>query len=87
MVEDEDSAAPVQQYTGPAVLSRSYSIGQPMIPEQLKWQESAGVSGVYDSGIARQLNADGSLGPVSTLIGTQLSWGLLGQALFPARSG
>ncbi len=82
VVEDEDSAAPVQQYTGPAVLSRSYSIGQPMIPEQLKWQESAGVSGVYDSGIARQLNADGSLGPVSTLIGTQLSWGFGGRHYF-----
>jgi len=82
VIEDEDSAAPVQEYTGPAVLSRSYSISQPLLPEQVKWQESAGVSSVFDSGVARQVNADGSLGPVSTLIGTQLSWGFGGRHYF-----
>ena len=72
----------MQEYTGPAVLSRSYSISQPLIPEQVKWQESAGLSSVYDSGIARPINADGSLGPPSTLIGTLFSWSLAGRHYF-----
>jgi hypothetical protein len=82
VLEDEDSGVPVQEYTGPAVLSRSYSISQPLIPQQLKWRESVGVSSIYDTGIARQVNADGSLGPPSTLIGTQFSWGLAGRHYF-----
>ncbi len=82
VVDDGNSGAPVQEYTGPAVLSRTYSIGQPLIPEQVKWQESAGMSSVYDSGIARPINADGSLGPPSTLIGTMLNWSLAGRHYF-----
>jgi hypothetical protein len=82
VVEDEDSGAPVQEYTGPAVLSRSYSISQPLIPEQLKWQESVGLSSVYDSGIVRQVNADGSLGAAGTLIGSMVNWSLTGRHYF-----
>jgi hypothetical protein len=82
VVEDADSGAPVQEYTGPAVLSRSYSIGQPLVPEQVKWQESAGVSSIFDSGVTRQVNADGSLGPPSTLLGTQATWSMAGRHYF-----
>jgi hypothetical protein len=82
VVEDGDSAAPVQEYTGPAVLSRSYSISQPLVPQQVKWQESAGFSFVYDTGISRQVNLDGSLGPPITLVGTQLNWSLSGRHYF-----
>jgi hypothetical protein len=80
VVEDEN--APVQQYSGPAVLSRSYSIDRPLIPEQLKWQESAGLSAVYDSGVSREVNADGSLGPASTLTGAMATWSLAGRHYF-----
>jgi hypothetical protein len=82
VVDDENAEAPVQEYSGPAVLSRSYSISQPLIPQQLKWQESIGVSAVYDSGISRPVNADGSLGPPSTLIGTMVNWSLAGRHYF-----
>jgi hypothetical protein len=81
-VVDEDSGAPVQEYTGPAVLSRSYSISQPLVPEQVRWQDSAGLNFVYDTGISRQINPDGSLGAPSTLVGTQLTWSLSGRHYF-----
>jgi hypothetical protein len=80
VVEDEE--APVQEYSGPAVLSRSYSINQPLIPEQVKWQESVGLSSVYDTGISRQVNPDGSLGPPGTLTGAMATWSLAGRHYF-----
>lgn len=82
VVDDDNAEAPVQEYSGPAVLSRSYSISQPLIPQQLKWTESVGLSSVYDSGITRTVNADGSLGPASTLIGMMLNWSLSGRHYF-----
>ena len=78
----EDEQAPVQEYSGPAVLSRSYSINRPLIPEQLKWQESVGLNSVYDSGISREINPNGSLGSPLTLWGAQLTWGLSGRHYF-----
>jgi hypothetical protein len=82
VVDDDNAEAPIQDYSGPAVLSRSYSISQPLIPEQVKWQESVGVNSVYDSGITRTVNADGSPGPPSTLIGTMVNWSLSGRHYF-----
>jgi len=82
VVEDDDAGAPVQEYSGPAVLSRSYSISQPLIPSQVKWNESVGLSSVYDSGVTRTVNADGSPGPASTLIGYMLNWSLGGRHYF-----
>jgi len=80
VIEDEET--PVQEYSGPAVLSRSYSINQPLIPEQIKWQESVGLSAVYDTGITRQVSANGSLGPASTLTGALATWSLEGRHYF-----
>ena len=51
VVDGDNAEEPVQEYSGPAVLSRSYSVNRPLIPEQLKWRESVGVSSVYDTGI------------------------------------
>jgi hypothetical protein len=82
VVEGGDAEAPVQEYTGPAVLSRSYSISQPLIPQELKWEETLGVSGIYDTGISREINANGSPGAPQTLIGTMASWRLMGRHYF-----
>lgn len=79
--EDGGADQPVQEYTGPAVLSRSYSIDRPLIPEEVKWQESAGVGDVYDSGIERPVNANGTPGN-STLLGTMLNWSFSGRHYF-----
>jgi hypothetical protein len=81
-VEDDDNGAPVQEYTGPAVLSRSYSIGQSLVPEQVRWHDSFGVSNVYDSGVSRSINQDGSLGPRESLYGVAGTWALGGRQYF-----
>jgi hypothetical protein len=82
VVDDDNAEAPVQEYSGPAVLSRSYSISQQLIPEQVKWTESVGLSSVYDSGLVRTVNPDGSPGPASTLIGTMVNWSFAGRHYF-----
>ncbi len=81
VVEDDDGN-PVQEYTGPAVLSRSYSINQALVPEQVKWQETVGVSAVYDSGVSKSYTGSGTIGPPSTLVGTQVKWGFAGRHYF-----
>ena len=81
-VEGDENGAPVQEYTGPAVLSRSYSISQSLVPEQIKWNESIGFSGVYDTGINGTANADGSTGSGAVLTGAMLSWALSGRHYF-----
>lgn len=81
-VEDDENSAPVQEYTGPAVLSRSYSISQSLVPEQIKWNETFGLSSIYDSGIARNVNPDGSFGPVTALNGAMATWKISGRHYF-----
>lgn len=82
VVDDDAEGTPVQEYSGPAVLSRSYSVNRPLIPEQIKWQESVGLSSVYDTGISRRVNPDGSLGNPSTLTGGEFTWSLSGRHYF-----
>ncbi len=81
-VEDADKEATVQEYTGPAVLSRSYSVNQSLVPEQIKWNETVGLSGVYDTGVSRTVNPDGSLGAASALTGALASWSFSGRHYF-----
>lgn len=81
-VEEEDSNTPVQEYTGPAVLSRSYSLSQSLVPQQLKWNESIGLSSIYDTGVARSYTANGSLGPAAALTGAMAQWSLSGRHYF-----
>ncbi len=33
-----DAISPENQYSGPAVLSRSYTLARPMVPQQVKWR-------------------------------------------------
>ncbi|HXE65049.1 MAG TPA: hypothetical protein VN519_16015 [Bryobacteraceae bacterium] len=84
VTEDDAEAGPVQEYNGPAVLSRSYTINRPLVPEQVKWSESLGVSSIYDSGVTGHLiNPDGSpASGSSTLIGTMVNWSFGGRHYF-----
>jgi hypothetical protein len=84
VTDDDGAEGPVQEYTGPAVLSRSYTINRPLVPEQLKWSESVGVNSVYDSGVTtRAINPDGSPGGgANTLVGTMLNWSFGGRHYF-----
>jgi hypothetical protein len=79
VVDGGDEGAPVQEYTGPAVLSRSYSINQQLVPEQVKWQEGLGISAVYDTGLIKPVNANGTEGSPASLTGTMLNWSFGGR--------
>jgi hypothetical protein len=79
VIADDPDLAPVQEYTGPAVLSRSYTISRPMTPRQVKWSPELGISGLYDTGLTGgKINPDGSLANIDAF-GTSLSWGLTGR--------
>jgi Putative beta-barrel porin 2 len=79
VAESDATDEPVQEYTGPAVLSRSYSVNRPMIPQELKWSESIGINAVYDNQAA--LFTNGSIGN-SSPIGTSASWSIAGKHFF-----
>ncbi|HEY3840639.1 MAG TPA: outer membrane beta-barrel protein [Bryobacteraceae bacterium] len=79
VAESDATDEPVQDYTGPAVLSRSYSVNRPMIPQELKWTESVGVNAIYDS--EASLFTNGSVGS-SSPIGTSVSWSIGGRHFF-----
>jgi hypothetical protein len=81
-VSDEDSAETEDQdYTGPAVLSRSYSVNRPLIPQELTWKYSLGASAVFDTGVTKVLTSDGSL-TNANLAGSQARWTLVGRHVF-----
>lgn len=78
---DDSGDEQTPEYTGPAVLSRSYSVGRPLVPDDLKWMENLGVSAVLDTGAVGEVNANGSLN-AANLAGARLSWGLAGKHEF-----
>ncbi|MEP6714948.1 MAG: hypothetical protein ABJC09_05200 [Terriglobia bacterium] len=75
---DSDSS-PVQEYAGPAVLSRSYTIARPMVARQVRWAPTLGISGIYDTGLSGgKVNPDGSLANVGAF-GESYQWGFSGR--------
>ena len=82
-VEEEDADAPAQQYTGPAVLSRSYTVNRPLIPQDEKWTEFLGFSFIVDTGLtSTTLSPTGKLMQSGYLYGTALNYGLSGRQLW-----
>jgi hypothetical protein len=79
VAEGDATDEPVQEYTGPAVLSRSYSVNRPLIPEELKWKESVGFSELYDSALTYFTNGSVSSGAP---IGESVSWSVAGRHYF-----
>jgi hypothetical protein len=79
VAESDAANEPVQEYTGPAVLSRSYSVNRPLIPEELKWSENVGLNAVYDSGATYYTN--GAVGSVSP-VGEGVTWSIAGRHYF-----
>ncbi len=65
-------------YSGPAVLTRSYTLARPMESQQIKWKLSVGVSFSYDLGQTGAQNPNGTFVSNSTY-GESLSWGLSGR--------
>jgi len=76
-VVSPDDDSPVQEYTGPAVLSRSYTIARPMTPEQVKWSPRLGFTSSYDV----VLGGDAPAGeqPFNSGFGYSVNWGITGR--------
>ncbi len=76
---DDPGGAPVQDYAGPAVLSRSYTLARPVVPRELRWTPVIGMSGIYDTGLTGgRVNPDGTLQNVGAF-GYSANWGLSGR--------
>jgi hypothetical protein len=59
--EDADTAA-AQEYAGPAVLSRTYTLTRPAVQRQIKWSWNLGANALYGNGLyGGTANPDGSL--------------------------
>jgi hypothetical protein len=78
---DEGSADDSSAYTGPAVLSRSYTLLRPQIPSQERWIPMLGVNGIYDSGLNGLPNPQGQPDTGGSA-GAQLMWGITGRHYF-----
>ncbi len=70
------------EYSGPAVLSRSYTLARPMIPRQLNWQATVGLSYSWNQGQA-PIAVDGGIGYTSTSSQSLgYRWGLSGRHIW-----
>jgi hypothetical protein len=79
-VAGDESGSQSGEYTGPAVLSRSYSINTLAVPTDLKWHESVSYSEIYDSGTTREV--PGATGPApGGSSGASLGWTFSGGRL------
>ena len=82
VVGDEAGGAQTPQYTGPAVLSHSYTLNSGLIPTNLQWVTSFGLSSVYNTGI--NTAGAGPQGPIqnASSFGTSMTWGISGRHKF-----
>ena len=68
-------------YTGPAVLSRSYTLSRPMISRQIKWTVGLGFARSLDIGQTQAVpNPDGTV--PSSVQSNMFSWSVSGRHLF-----
>ncbi|MCU1329350.1 MAG: hypothetical protein JWN34_4720 [Bryobacterales bacterium] len=61
-----------QDYAGPSVLSRSYTLSRPSSPKTIRWTPTVGYSSVFNTGLP-------GIGPNTagtSSLGSQLTWGL-----------
>ncbi len=76
----DQSATP--EYSGPAVLSRSYGSNIPAVPRNIKFRPFFGIAGVYASGLTGDtLSTVGALGNQSSY-GVEANFGIGGRRLW-----
>jgi hypothetical protein len=80
-VAGDEGSAETSQYTGPAVLSRSYTLLRPQMPSQQRWIPMLGVNGIYDSGLNGLPNPQGQVDTGGSA-GVELIWGINGRHYF-----
>jgi hypothetical protein len=82
VLPEDGEAGQGQDYSGPAVLSRSYTLARPSIPQTIKWTPSFGFSSVYQTGLTSgAVNPDGTLSSGNSA-GATATWALVGRHLW-----
>jgi hypothetical protein len=80
-VSEDAAGAATGEYTGPAVLSRSYTIGSLSGPRDTKWKETLGFSSIYDTGTSAPVaDATGAVHSTAS-VGTMFNWAISGQRM------
>lgn len=80
-VLDPNQDTSAQDYSGPSVLSRSYTLSRPSLPQAIKWTPSASVSEAYETGILLP-GGPGAAPTTGNAFGTVVGWGLAGRHLW-----
>lgn len=80
----DESDAPAQDYNGPGVLSRSYSVIRPLTPEDTRFRETLGVSAIFDTGLTPFTvgTTSNSVATGNNIYGTAVNWGISGRHLW-----
>ncbi len=81
VVEGGDTSG-VQTYSGPAVLSRSYTIARPMAPKEVKWSWNVGSSEIYQSGLVAGVTTPGAAATSGSAFGTATNFSFSGRHFF-----
>ena len=79
---DGDQSAVDQEYNGPAVLSRSYTLTRPMVPKQIRWSWTIGGGETYISGLVGSAPVAGAPLTSSTSFGTNAFLSFQGRHLW-----
>lgn len=80
--EVSEDETPAGEYTGPAVLSRSYTVNSLAIPTDAKWTESLNFGEVWDSGATRPSIGANGVAQSAASTGTTIGWSFGGREVF-----
>jgi len=69
-------------YSGPAVLTRSYTLSRPMMPQQIKWQATFGFNYSWDWGETPGIATNANPFVPTTTQSRAVSWGLSGRHIW-----
>jgi hypothetical protein len=82
---ENDPNSPDQQYNGPAVLSRSYTLTRPMVPKQVRWSWTVSGGQNYSGGLvtgSSTSTAPTGTVPNSSSYGTSAAFAVQGRHLW-----
>lgn len=79
---EADNSQDSSAYSGPAVLSRSYTLLRPSIPAQERWDPFLGVNAIYDSGLEGFQSTATNGYTTGGSFGAELLWGISGRHYF-----
>jgi hypothetical protein len=83
VAEDDGTTPPAQDFAGPAVLSRAYTVNRPINPRDIKWQESFGLGSNFSSGTSGPPAEPGGTPTGSgNIYGSTINASLSGRRLF-----